>query len=104
MRTSATGRGAGVGIVAVAVGVLLAGCQMPDPASSPGLDIEQDTGNGTPFTDPLKAEIYDELTRPLPYSGGDMSSRCGAWSAATPEDARAVRTAHQRCLDEGATP
>lgn len=93
MRTFTT-RVAGLGIGAVVAGVLLSGCELPDPP----------TGNGTPFTDPAKAELYREMTRPLPYRGGDINSRCGAWEAATPEDARQMRAAHQRCVTEGWNP
>lgn len=99
MRTFTT-RVAGLGIGAVVVGVLLSGCELPEQPSTTGTG----TGNGTPFTDPEKAELYREMTRPLPYRGGDINSRCGAWEAATPEDARQMRAAHQRCVTEGWNP
>ncbi|WP_237596589.1 hypothetical protein [Amycolatopsis sp. FU40] len=96
--------------VAAAVAVAApAGCTVPNgPHHSGGSETEResdtgngpDTGNGTPFTDPEKAEMYRELTRPLPYHGGDENAPCGAWSAATEKDAREMREAHQRCLDE----
>lgn len=97
MRTSTT-RAALLGAAAVAAGVLLTGCNLPEQSSTPG------TGTGTPFTDPTRAELYREMTRPLPYRGGDIDSRCGSWEAATPDDAHQMRTAHQRCVTEGWNP
>jgi hypothetical protein len=98
MRTFTT-RVAGLGIAAVVAGVLLSGCEPPDLPTG-----NLPTGNGTPFTDPGKAELYREMTRPLPYRGGDINSRCGEWEAATSEDARQMRAAYQRCLTEGRNP
>ncbi|MEV6607444.1 hypothetical protein [Kutzneria sp. NPDC051319] len=43
-------------------------------------------------------EIYDALTAPLPFNGGDADGPCGAWSAATKEIADQERAAWQRCM------
>lgn len=92
-------RTSGAPAAAVAAALLLAGC---DPHAQPGRTTgSEQSDNGTPFTDPQKAEIYKELTRPLKYRGGDKNSRCGAWEADTPEDAAIMRKAHQRCVSEG---
>lgn len=90
-----------IAVAAALAAAVLAGCDLPAPPHRP---TGSGAGNGTPFTDPEKAEMYKELTRPLPYRGGDKYSHCGEWSAATPEDARQMRAAHQRCVAEGRNP
>jgi len=97
MRTFLT-RFVSIGVVAAAAAVLLSGCQLPDPSSTTGTGADTGTGNGTPFTDPWKADLYREMTRPLPYGGGDIDGPCGAWEAATPQDAKEMAATHRDCL------
>lgn len=84
-------------ILAVLGAVALAGCELPDPPSTTSTTSTR-TSNGTPFTDPWKADLYREMTRPLPYSGGDIDGPCGSWSAATPQDAEEMAAIHRDCL------
>ncbi|MEV6604726.1 hypothetical protein [Kutzneria sp. NPDC051319] len=44
-------------------------------------------------------EIYDALTAPLPFNGGDANGPCWAWSADDQEHADQERAAWQRCMD-----
>jgi hypothetical protein len=44
-------------------------------------------------------ELYDQLTAPLPYNGGDSHGPCWAWSAADKATADQERAAWQRCMD-----
>ncbi|EWM14610.1 hypothetical protein [Kutzneria sp. 744] len=43
-------------------------------------------------------ELYDELTKPLPYNGGDPDGPCGSWSAVDQALAEQARAAWQRCM------
>jgi hypothetical protein len=43
-------------------------------------------------------ELYDEITKPLPYNGGDADGPCWAWSAATQDIADQERAAWDRCM------
>jgi hypothetical protein len=45
------------------------------------------------------SEIYDALTAPLPYHGGDADGPCWAWSAADKATADQERAAWQRCMN-----
>ena len=98
---------------AAAAGLILTGCQLPDGGGT-GADLfggthyPVDTSNGERprtaddqpiFRNPADAALYRDMTKPLPYSGGDPDSSCGAWEAATPELAAEKRDLQQRCLN-----
>lgn len=45
-------------------------------------------------------ELWSEMNKPLPYSGGDANGPCGEWSAATKKDADEMKTAWQKCISQ----
>lgn len=93
-----------------AAGLFLTGCELPEGGGGAGSEVfgtgtstrghvvGRDAAGDPVFADPRDNELYDQMNRPLPYSGGDIDGPCGAWQAATPQLAAKHRDAHQRCL------
>lgn len=46
----------------------------------------------------FERDLLHELTRPLPYNGGDPNGPCGSWGAATKADADQMDTAWHHCM------
>jgi hypothetical protein len=42
--------------------------------------------------------LYDVLTAPLPFHGGDANGPCGEWEAADQADADSMRAGYARCM------
>jgi hypothetical protein len=55
-------------------------------------------GTHQPLARQQHPEIWDALTAPLPYRGGDPYSPCGSWEAATQRDANEMRAAWNTCM------
>lgn len=43
-------------------------------------------------------DLWNELTKPLPFNGGDANGPCGSWSAADKADADQMQTSWQQCM------
>lgn len=43
-------------------------------------------------------DLWNELTKPLPYNGGDANGPCGSWAAADKADADQMQAHWQQCM------